>query len=189
MPLPASYAVLAERRTRFLQRLDAYSDAQRVFRPAPDAWSPDDVAEHLYRVERGSQTQLRRALAAGEARPDLGPPDEAKLSGLEATFASGTRRTTMPAASAPYITPQGIGWPETRAAWTETAARWQQIDVSADLAGVGLTPHPVAGPLDADGTVRFLAVHILHHTHQIDRIEASEGWPVEEGGRGKEEGA
>lgn len=177
MPQPDSFAALHAARGTVLQRLDAYADAQRAFRPSPEAWSPADVAEHLYRTERGSQTQLRRALAAGDARPDLGPPDEARIAALEAAFASGTRRATMPAAVAPFVAPQGQPYAQTRAEWDETAARWDALDVPAELAGVGLTPHPVAGPLDADGTARFLAAHIRHHTFQLDRIEVADGFP------------
>ena len=177
MPLPASADVLAERRARFVQRLDAYTPAQRAWRPAPDAWSPAEVAEHVYRTERGTLTGLRRALAAGDARPALGPLQPDKLAALEAFFADGTRRTTMPPAAAAFVAPQGLGWPETRTGWTETEARWAELDPPAVLDGVGLVPHPVVGPMDADATLRFLAAHTRHHLFQLDRIEASDGFP------------
>lgn len=177
MPLPASYATLAERRATFMLRLNGYSDVQRAYRPAPDMWSPEDVAEHVYRTERGTLTGLRRAIGAGDARRDLGSLDPDKLAALEAFFADGTRRTTMPAGAASFVGPQGLGWAEVRTAWTETEMRWAELDVPDGLDGVGLVPHPVVGAMDADYTVRFLAAHARHHLFQLDRIEASEGFP------------
>ena len=178
MPLPPAYDALAARRADFLLRLDGYSDAQRAFRPSPDAWSPEDVAEHVYRTERGTLTGLRRAIAAGDGRRDLGPLQPDKLAALEAFFADGTRRTRMPPGAASFVGPQGLGWAETRTAWTETERRWAELDVPAGLDGIGLVPHPVVGPMDLAYTVRFLAAHTGHHLHQLDRIEAADGFPA-----------
>ena len=177
MPLPAAYDALAQGRAAFLLRLNRYSELQRAFRPEADAWSPEEVAEHVYRTERATLTGLRRAVAAGADRRDLGPLQPDKLAALEAFFADGSRRTTVPGGAASFVYPTGQGWSETRTAWTETEQRWAELDLPADLDGVGLVPHPVVGPMDAGYTVRFLAAHTQHHLFQLNRIEASAGFP------------
>lgn len=177
MPLPSSADRLAERRAELFLRLDRYTDAQRTFKPAPDAWSPENVAEHVWRTERGTQVGLRRALAAGDRRPDLGPTQPERMDALDAFFADGTQRTTMPDGAAQFVGPQGQSWAETRAGWTETETRWEQIEIPDGLDGVGVVPHPRAGPMDPEDTFRFLAAHTRHHLFQLDRIEAADGFP------------
>ncbi|HIL56989.1 MAG TPA: hypothetical protein EYG39_03665, partial [Rhodothermales bacterium] len=53
--------------------LDALPPDARDWRPAPEAWSATDVLEHLLKTEAGMLQFLRRQLAAGEDRRDLGP--------------------------------------------------------------------------------------------------------------------
>ena len=179
MPLPSSADLLAERRAAFVLRLNRYTDAQRAFKPAPDAWSPENVAEHVWRTERGTQIGLRRALAAGDRRPDIGPTQPEKMAALEAFFADGTQRTTVPTASLEFVGPRGQSWAETKAGWTETEMRWGHIEIPDGLEGVGVVPHPRAGPMDPESTFRFLAAHTRHHLFQLDRIEAADGWPAD----------
>ena len=55
--------------------------------------------------------------------------------------------------------------------WTEAAERWQRIvaDFPDGLAETALVHHPIAGPMTAAQTLRFLEAHVEHHEHQLAR--------------------
>lgn len=156
--------------------LDAFPPDQRAVRPADDAWSADDVAEHLMRTERGFVVGLERQIAAGDARRDVGPPSAEALAILVDRLLRADFRYRMPGPAAPYITPTGLDPDEVRAEWGALAARLCEIagTFPPELAGVGLLRHPVIGAMDAAGTLRFAAAHLRHHQHQLDRIAASD---------------
>src|SRR5687768_11464588 len=57
--LARHWAALESRRTTFLAELAATSPAGVAFRPAPDAWSLEDLAQHLWLIEKGAVHILR----------------------------------------------------------------------------------------------------------------------------------
>ena len=175
--LSAAVAALDAERTTFLRALDALSPTQRAVRPADDAWSADDVAEHLMRTERGMVRGIERQVAAGDARREVGEPSEEALATLLTRLTEDAAlRYPMPESAAPYIAPSGLDPAEVRAEWDALAAHIRDLATAfpPELAAVGLTRHPLIGGMTADGTIRFVAAHIVHHRHQLARIAESE---------------
>ena len=164
-------------RDAFLARVRALSGAQRAFRPAPGTWSPLEIAEHVWRVERSTVRDLDRQVRAGDARRDVGPRVQGGVDGLERRMQDGMR-IAMPEAEAPAIAPRGWSLDETEAAWRATAEAWRHLTVPSDLDGTGLVAHPIAGPLSPSDAARFAALHADHHGRQLDRVEASPGFPA-----------
>lgn len=161
--------------------LDSFPPAALDWRPAPDAWSATDVLEHLVKSENGSLFAIRRQVAAGDDRRDLGAPDEEAFSKLRA-FLRSERRTRVPEAAARFIAPTGEAtYVDLRTEWEGLNDRWHEALASlpSELADVGLVRHPLAGALTAEGAARFVADHARHHLHQLRRLREAEGFPVE----------
>ena len=166
-------------REAFIARVDALSDEQRAFRPAPEAWSPVEIAEHVWRVEAGLARGLDKQVQAGDDRRDLGPRRPGGLARLADAMRSG-RRMTMPERAAPYIAPQGASWHDVRAGWRATGDEWRRVAATVPdaLGDVGVVMgHALAGPLTPAEGARFAALHAGHHGGQLDRVEADAGFP------------
>ena len=170
---------LDDTREAFLDRVESMTDAQRAFRPAPDAWSPVEIAEHVWRVEKATLRGLDRQVRAGDDLRDLGPRTPGGLDRLAEAMAGGMR-IAMPEPEAPYIRPQGLTLAEVRVAWSETGRAWRRVaqSVPPGLAEVGVVGHSLAGPLTPAESARFAALHATHHGRQLDRVQASPGFPT-----------
>ena len=166
-------------REAFLARVGALTDAQRAFRPAPDAWSSVEIAEHVWRTEKGLAWGLDRQVQAGDDRRDLGPRTPGGLDRLAEAMRGGGR-IRMPEGAAKYVAPQGAAWEDVRAGWRATGDEWRRVAATVPdaLAEVGVLGHPLAGPLTPAEGARFAALHAEHHGRQLDRVEAAEGFPA-----------
>ena len=166
-------------REAFVARVGALTDAQRTYRPAPEAWSPTEIAEHLWRTEKGLAWGLDRQVQAGDDRRDLGPRDPDGMNRLRDALGSGGRMR-MPESVARHIAPQGASWDEVRGAWRATGDEWRRVaaTVPDGLAGVGVLSHAISGPLTPAEGARFAALHAEHHGRQLDRVEADAGFPA-----------
>lgn len=177
--LADALSTLDRDRAAFLAAYDALAPAQRAFRPATDAWSADDVAEHLARVDTGMLAILRRQVDAGDARRGIGRPSRIKQA-LVTRFMRSEGKTRMPAAVAPRVAPVGADPAATRAALAASVDAWATLvaSVPPDLEPTPLWSHPVGGAYTAAQAVGFHASHFDHHVRQLARIRAAAGFPA-----------
>ncbi len=170
---------LGRDRAAFLSAYDALTPAQRAFRPADGGWTADEVAQHVVKSETGTLAIVQKQAAAGDARRDVGVPDEARLAGVEALLRS-DGRYAMPAAAEPFIrpdSPSDAGWRDRLAAFAD---EWRALGAGlpAELEPVALMAHPRAGGVTAAGAARFIGAHLDHHTRQLARLRAADGFPA-----------
>ncbi len=143
-------------------------------KPAPDAWSRQQVVEHMMlayagtarelerRMAKGSPTSRKRSLKdraaqfmvvacgvfpPGRKAPDMVNPELSDLPPLEGTALAVEYRRKVA---------------EVEAAVAQAASQWGNK--------VAIATHPVLGPLSAPQWIKFHAVHTLHHAKQMDRI-------------------
>lgn len=169
------FDALQHRRGELLAELQALRPEQRSFRPAPDAWSAQQVAEHLLLVEQG----VLRAVAV-PGREEMEPRTVRNRIGallVRVVFMAGIR-VRVPVRG---IQPGGT------LALEEIAAQWNaaRAEMARFLEGVApgdlnraLLRHPVAGPMDLRRGLDFLAQHWDHHLRQIRRIRRSARFPA-----------
>lgn len=58
-------------------------------------------------------------------------------------------------------------------------AHWETL--LADLGDTGdraVFDHPMAGPMTLVDTLSFVEAHVGHHLHQLDRLQAADGYPA-----------
>ena len=73
---------LNDQRGAFIQALDALRPEQRALKPSLEAWSPVEIAEHVYNSERAVLRGLERQLDPAGERRELGRPSRAKFAAL-----------------------------------------------------------------------------------------------------------
>lgn len=175
MPLPLDD--LRDAHAAVSGSLDAFPSDAHGWRPAPDAWSATDVLEHLLKTEAGMLHLLRRQLAAGEDRRDLGPRRPGAMETLRSAMGP-DQRLQVPPASSRYVAPSGTAdLGELRERWEALPNAWaeQLTAVPPVLTDVGLVPHPLVGPLTASEAIQFVAIHARHHVHQLRRLRDALG--------------
>lgn len=172
--LLASYDALERRTHNLLSQLVALTPDQLAFRPAPDAWSLVEVADHLTLIELNVAAALEKGLPEG-SRPTLvqrlAQPFLELALRLPLRFKIPTER----------VAPRpGRNLEEVTAEWTSArrriATRLEQMD-EGHLAKPALI-HPVAGPMGAPDALDFLCAHFDHHLKQVERIRSSPGFPA-----------
>ena len=158
-------------RAALSRQLDALPDAVVHTSPAPGAWSLAQLAEHLFRIDRG--------LDLSTADPsELAPSGLSRLRSragrrmLESVL-SLPIRIPAPRSATPVMPSDSPRWADVRGAWDELRAEWQGL-AETDPARVAYR-HPIAGPLRLDDALAFLLAHHRHHDAQVRRTLAQLG--------------
>ncbi|HEX5386616.1 MAG TPA: DinB family protein [Gemmatimonadales bacterium] len=159
---------LARTRTDLVTALDQVPAPLRERRPAPDAWSPAEIAEHLRVVEDGIVRMLNRTLdrtdldALGpeaDTSSVLGCLDRFRL--LDATRRIEAPELVRPAADVTFE-PALAGLAKTRDGMIALLAR-----VDGRAVGSITRPHLLLGPLTFYQWIVFVGQHEARHTHQV----------------------
>lgn len=157
-----------------MQSYRELSAAELAFRPAPDAWSLLQVADHLVRAEASTLEAVRRRVdrLAERGRPDL-------LSRLRSrllfAFLRWPVRVRMPGAVAEVVRPgEGLELGGMESRWKEVREGWRELldELPAAATSAVFLRHPVGGAMDAAATLDFFAVHHDHHLAQVERLLA-----------------
>lgn len=166
---------MERQRAALLSRVEAMNPAQLRFRPAPDAWCPLDVVEHLIKVEEAT---LRRAAARPRTRSLA---HAARATAVLAFMTMASR------GGARLKVPTRVVMPEGGFEFNALTARWDAVrgTLRAMLEGLAegeisrpLLRHPRAGWLSTPQSLAFMELHIAHHERQIERIRGAAGYPA-----------
>lgn len=129
-------------------------------KPAPDEWSLTEVVEHLALV---SDAMLRSARERDENSPSLEHDGFAKL---QQALRSGIKVKTP---TERIVARPGVTWAHAVEHARDGLDRWRKSLESSRLNNVSF-PHPRAGELTTEQTVRFMSEHLDHHLAQVNRL-------------------
>lgn len=167
---------LEEDRHTLFAKLDALNENQLIFKPGANKWSITEVVQHLVLSEQGAYRYMSKKNLA-ETLPKLG---------WTAAFRSATLNIGM---SLPlrYKAPRGGNiQPTGDVSYQQLKQEWQEVRENLYRFIEALPPkkmrgaifrHPFAGYLTITQTFRFFEEHLKHHFKQIERIQASDGFP------------
>lgn len=163
-------ATLDNRRAEFLAGLDSIAPDQRDRAPAPGAWSPLQIGEHLFIVESGLARITARQIEKGDDRRRFGEPSEKSVEGLIRAMRT-PAKLKIPDGARGIEPTGGVSMETLRWDWLAAGERWHEIVAALPpaLEHEALVMHAVAGPLTTEQTLRFLEAHIEHHLHQLAR--------------------
>jgi hypothetical protein len=153
---------------RFLGALEAVPDARWGEPAAPGKWSAPQIAEHLSLTYDGIIAELRG-----------GPGIRVRVKGLKRIM---IRLLVMPAFLREGKIPPGVRTPKeaapghgnpdrdaVRARFAAGAEEFERVMAARMVAGrgPGRVTHPFFGSLSLAQGLRFIEVHIRHHTKQV----------------------
>ena len=172
--LTKHWDALEARRRAFLGELATTSPASLAFRPAPDAWNLEDVAQHLWLIEKGAVHVLRdRFDKPPIARDPLSPLKVVAMRLL-------VQRDVRIKAPVKEIVPtERMAVDTVRAEWDRTRETLHGLleQVTPDRLEKRIFRHPIFGPMTIAQSTEFVWRHHDHHLHQIRRIREAEGYP------------
>jgi uncharacterized damage-inducible protein DinB len=151
---------------RFLGALEAVPDARWTEPAAPGKWSAPQIAEHLSLTYDGIIAELRG-----------GPGIRVRVKGLKRIM---IRLLVMPAFLREGKIPPGVQTPReaapgpgdpdrgaVQARFTALAEEFERVMAAKMAEGRGRVTHPFFGSLSLAQGLRFIEVHIRHHTKQV----------------------
>jgi len=161
-------------RAAFLATAGRFSDEQRVFRPAPDAWSALEVTEHLVLAEEKSVLGMETLTPPS---PTVTPLAHLRMALVRLVMRTDLRvkvptRRVLPTGSIP-LEELSSRWMASR----ERLSAFLEGITAADL-GLARFRHPIGGWVGASVGAAFLADHIDHHHRQLGRIARSGGFTL-----------
>ena len=175
---PAERAYLLEQletsKKNMLASIQGLSAAQWTFKPAPEAWSVQECAEHIILAENfifGGAQQILKTPAVD--RPALSNEE------VDRKIVAGVQDRSHKAKAPEAIVPSGKFATPEDAAREFTARRDKTIayvTTTTDDLRVHVGPGP-AGPMDAYQFLLLLAAHSARHTAQIREVRANAGYP------------
>jgi uncharacterized damage-inducible protein DinB len=168
--IQSRFEALEREKTGFIAELERYSSLQLAFRPAPNAWSMLEVAQHLIISERGIVGSGRSA--------QLGPitwRSKLAFGAITALFRAGVRVPTVPAA----VPKEKRSLEAVRADWTDARDRLRLLLEPLESAALERPAfvHPVAGTISLAQGMEFMVTHITHHRPQLERVHRATGFP------------
>lgn len=160
----------------FRQELSRLTSNQAAFRPGAEQWSALQVIDHLIEVEKIIYTAARQNLRTATSADKLNPLHYIKYS-IAMLILSTSRKIK---------TPDGVPEPQARknvdsylADWSKMRDRWKEFisEIGPEKNKLQAFVHPIAGPMTIGMTISFMASHIRHHLHQIDRLRKHPDMP------------
>lgn len=166
------YEAIDETRERFYRRVEELSDEQASARPAPDAWSVAEIAEHLAIIERSVLRLMKNVLAQIEAAGEQGDGAASLMKpfSLERHVERSRREK--------YVAPE-MARPKGEARLADSLAHLRRSREelralrprieAADLNAVSY-PHPAFGPLNVYEWLAFIGIHEARHLRQAEAV-------------------
>lgn len=159
--------ILAASAAHFRAATLGLTEAQWDHRPAPDKWSPADLAEHLALSEEVMPRLARKALSEPGLARDAGQVRE-----LDAEIVDSMKDDAWHGNATESIRPRHTfpGGPAAAAAFMERRERTiDYVRDTDDPLREHTFPHPAYGPLDGYQWLLMLAHHSDRHVRQIER--------------------
>lgn len=163
-------------RKLFLDSIAGLSEAQWRFKPAPDAWSIAEVAEHITVSEEAIFDRITKQMLAGPAAPEK----KAEVAGKDEKVIQAVVSRQQKFQAPEFLKPSNR-WKTPEEMIRHFKARRDQsiafIDKTQDELRTRLANHPALGTLDAYQWFLLLSAHTERHTNQIKEVKANPKFP------------
>lgn len=161
----------------FIDRIEQCSETQRTFKPSAGEWSLLEVFEHIQISEKGILAFFKK-YPPHESKFKIKTKNKFYFFLLTLFFKSG-KKVKMPAAG---LAPTGQkNWEELKISSSKTQEELLEFlkGFPQEKLSYSVFKHPVSGGMNMESAVAFFANHVIHHTHQLKRIQKSTSFPKE----------
>lgn len=173
LPLPAVLDRLEISGHQFLATFQGISDADWRWKPRPDAWSMEEVAEHVAIIEAQVRKLILEYMTVAPATPELLAETRDKDARIEARLTDAARyeapEPTRPRGR--WATPAELG-ESFRSNRQRVLDFMRATPIDAEAHG---WIHPAAGPLTLRQWLLFQALHVERHTRQMKALARKDG--------------
>src|SRR5712692_10048835 len=168
--------LLEDSQAEFNELTAGLTDAQWIYKPAPDRWSVGETAEHIVLAEGLLFSKLEEALA-NPPNPEWETKTAGKTEFIERVMPDRSHK-----AQAPESVQPNSKWTreETIARYKEARAKTLKFIQETDVPLKSHTsehPFPVFNTLNAYQWLLYIPLHNLRHGQQIAEVKASPGYP------------
>ncbi len=149
---------VVDARIDFLDTLNRVSAEQAAWKPGPDDWSIEEVAQHVLDGSRRNADMIHNLSFGRE--PNLGPQGIGAID--------------------PAQRAADLDWPDlVNALLDDSRTFGNVIDGLPEPPSYEIRPsHPYFGPLHSRAWFMFQRVHDLDHVNQVNEIKETEGYPA-----------
>lgn len=163
-------------RQQLMDSLQVYSDSQLAFRPAYDAWSINQVLQHLMLSDKGVVQYLKKKLQA-PSLPNAGIAAKVRTLLLKA-FLRSPLKAKIPGPIVQPIQPMTF-WDIVKE-WNDIRDEMQNVlgQLNESQLDWAIFKHPVAGYMNVFQLLDFVDYHVRHHRYQIKRIVSAKDFPT-----------
>ena len=162
------WEVLEIKTKNLIQNLQSVPEEKLVRQPAPGAWSPLQVVQHLMIAEELSEKYMRKKLSFNKPVPKAGFKGAARFRVMKIFNWIGFK---IKAPSALTLFPENLRLEELKKSWaSQRDALYQYLESLPDETLQGeLFKHILAGKMNARHMVGFFSMHLDRHRKQIER--------------------
>jgi hypothetical protein len=176
-PRLAEIAVfLDETRAAVVHAVEGLSPEAAARRPAPDAWSVDEILTHLSLVEPGVAKRIAKSV--GKAKGEGLERESSEASVLRSLEGPALDTLNTKQVAPEFVEPKDVlGLSESLVALAQSREGLRRAMAEADgwaLEKV-VAPHPRLGTLDMYQWLLFLGLHERRHLAQLERAVAAVG--------------
>lgn len=173
--LEQSYHQLIETKKAFLKRIKEKTVEQQAFKPDESSWSMVEVFEHILLSEGGILKYLKKRPPA-ETEYKVGLKSKIAYAAA-AQFYKSSGKVKVPIKG---LTPEGkrslddlIQESDENNAFIHSII----VDFPEEKLKYSVFKHPVSGAMTMQNTIKFFNNHIVHHVHQLNRLEKHAHYP------------
>jgi uncharacterized damage-inducible protein DinB len=173
--LEQSYHQLIETKQTFLKRIKEKTLEQQMFKPNEEGWNMVEIFEHILLSEGGILGYFKkRPPAETEYKVDL----KSKVAySVLSQFYKLPSKVKVPVKG---LTPNGDTSLEKLIQQSDKnndVIRAILVDFPSEKLKYSVFKHPVSGAMTMRNTIDFFTNHILHHVHQLNRLEKHANYP------------
>ena len=162
---------VAVSRNNYLQRINAFTEKQAQWKPAPEVWNVIEITEHLFWAEQGGIVGMWKTLhAIREGRMARVTESSHKEMPVQQIIdLTWQAKEIVPPIAAPRFGGPIAFWHQSLASLQPLLELFAQDLEEIDLRTLA-HPHPISGDMDYQQRFEFLAFHINRHAQQVDAL-------------------
>lgn len=168
----ALVAHLERTAAKFEKSIEGLSETQWTYKPAPERWSPAEVAEHIAASEGFIRAYIEPMMKQEAAADLLAAARNDNIDQLVVDRSKKFQAREELQPTKKYPTPA-----DALAAFRAERQKTIEFVKNGGDFRNHAAAHPAAGPLDGYGWIVFLSAHSERHTLQIDEVKADAGYP------------
>ncbi len=175
--LEIKYNEFLSMKKRFMDRLEKNTLEQNQFKSSPTEWSPLEVLEHIQISENGILKFFQKYNPAESKHKPKGK--DKVINFLLSKLYRSSYKVKVPVKGLDPTGKKSLEELKKESEITKEKLKQYLENLPDEKINYSVFKHPVSGGMTMESVVAFWTNHVLHHLHQLDRIEKEKGFHQE----------